>query len=188
MRSGEPLGIIFRIKNEKCRVSKSLRENGITEFKVIGIRPYGDKMIHAVEIREGINKVRMLESEGCELCELLSSTKALLISATMRNDDMRCEVILPNRQALRKLSSALKTYKGFKIISIVKRDRMLTRRQEEVLLTAVRMGYFDFPRRIRTRELAEMLGMSEASLTEVLRRAMRKLVMEYYGDLLIEGK
>jgi predicted DNA binding protein len=184
MRKGEPLGIIFRVKNEECKVSELLRENGVKEFKIIGIRPYGDKMIHAVEIREGTNRVRMLESEGCGLCKLLSSTKAFLISANMRNDEMRCEVILPSRQTLRKLSSALKSYKGFRIISIVKRGRMLTERQEEVLLTAVRMGYFDFPRRIRTRELADMLGMSQASLTEILRRAVKKLVMEYYRDLM----
>jgi len=188
VRDGEPLGMIFRVKNEKCRVSELLKENEITEFKIIGIRPYGDKMIHAVEIRSEMGKVRVFESEGCELCKLLSSIRAFLISANMRNDYMRCEVILPDRQALRKLSSALKAYKGFKIISIVKRTPMLTERQEEVLLTAMRMGYFDFPRRTRTRELAGMLGMSQASLTEILRKAIRKLIIEYYRDLLMEGK
>jgi|GEM_PF-1430171 len=185
MSNGDPIGITFRVKNEKCRVSELLKESGMKEFKVIGIRPHNDKIIHAVEIREGgIVKVKVIESEGCELCKLLSSAKAFLISAKMREDDMRCEVILPNKQTLRRLSSHLKTYKGFRVISMVKRVPMLTERQEEVLLVATRMGYFDVPKRIRTKELAEMLGISQASLTETLRRAVKKLIMEYYRDLL----
>ncbi|TDA41909.1 MAG: hypothetical protein DSO07_02070 [Thermoproteota archaeon] len=186
MGSKEPLGMIFRVKNRECKVSRLLKENGVMEFKIIGIKPYNDKMIHAVEIHEGnITKIKMLESEGCELCRLLSSDKAFLISAKVEDDNMRCEVILSSRQAFRKISSVLRTYNGFKIISIVKGAPMLTKRQEEVLIAAVRMGYFDIPRRIKTKELAKMLGISQASLTETLRKAMKKLIMEHYRDLLV---
>lgn len=62
---------------------------------------------------------------------------------------------------------------------------MLTSRQEEVLLTALRMGYFDIPRRIKTRELASVLGMKPSTLTEILRRALRKLIVEHYGEIAV---
>ncbi len=54
----------------------------------------------------------------------------------------------------------------------------LTPRQELALSVAVRLGYYDVPRRARLEEVARGLGISRAAAMEVLRRATRKLAMQ----------
>lgn len=52
----------------------------------------------------------------------------------------------------------------------------LTERQRETLRLAVQEGYYDIPRRISTKELADKLGVSDQAVTERLRRAIVTLV------------
>ncbi len=54
----------------------------------------------------------------------------------------------------------------------------LTPRQELALSLAVRLGYYDVPRRARLEEVAQGLGVSRAAAMEVLRRATRKLAVQ----------
>jgi len=180
--------LTFKLVNRDCKVAKTLRTNGIEEFRIIGLRPIENSIRHVVEIREGPNtKIMMVDSEGCDLCKLLSSEGTFLISARMKNDNMRCQVVVRDRQASRRMISKLKTFPGFKLLAMRGGGSMLTSRQEEVLLTALRMGYFDIPRRIKTRELASVLGMKPSTLTEILRRALRKLIVEHYGEIAVRN-
>lgn len=52
----------------------------------------------------------------------------------------------------------------------------LTPNQEEVLLLAVELGYYSYPRRISLRELADALGLSVSALAERLRKAEAKIM------------
>ncbi|WP_237710106.1 helix-turn-helix domain-containing protein [Pyrococcus sp. ST04] len=52
----------------------------------------------------------------------------------------------------------------------------LTKRQAEVLLLAYKSGYFDEPRRITLRELADMLGLSTSTVKEHLRKGLKKVL------------
>lgn len=57
----------------------------------------------------------------------------------------------------------------------------LTDKQLEVLLFAYKSGYFDNPRRITLRELAQILGLSPSTVKEHLRKAERKILEELIG-------
>jgi predicted DNA binding protein len=52
----------------------------------------------------------------------------------------------------------------------------LTRKQRQALLTAYSKGYFDFPRRIKSKELANSLGISQATLAQHLRKAEKRIL------------
>lgn len=54
----------------------------------------------------------------------------------------------------------------------------LTPRQELAISLAVRLGYYDVPRRARLDAVARGLGISRAAAMEILRRATRKLAMQ----------
>lgn len=54
----------------------------------------------------------------------------------------------------------------------------LTEKQFEVLLFAYKSGYFDNPRRVTLRELAQMLGLSPSTVKEHLRKAQKKILEE----------
>ena len=47
----------------------------------------------------------------------------------------------------------------------------LTARQKEILIAAKKMGYYEYPRRTRSEDLAQMFGISKASTIEHLRKA-----------------
>lgn len=53
---------------------------------------------------------------------------------------------------------------------------LLTPRQREVVLRALKAGYFGFPRRTSLTTLAERLSIRPSSLSKILRNAMNKMV------------
>ncbi|MCO6042050.1 helix-turn-helix domain-containing protein [Thermococcus alcaliphilus] len=57
----------------------------------------------------------------------------------------------------------------------------LTEKQLKTLLVAYKSGYFDNPRRITLRELAQILGLSPSTVKEHLRKAERKILEELIG-------
>lgn len=97
--------------------------------------------------------------------------------------------VLGTKRSLAKLMASL-THRGVKYevteISKVKRHRVLTTRQEWLLRSAFEMGYFDYPKRIHTRRLAGLLGVSAPTLHESLRKTQRRLIEEHFeGDGLV---
>jgi predicted DNA binding protein len=56
---------------------------------------------------------------------------------------------------------------------------LLTPRQKEIVREAIRLGYFDFPRKIDLTELARRLSVKPSTLSEILRRAEGKIAKYY---------
>jgi predicted DNA binding protein len=42
------------------------------------------------------------------------------------------------------------------------------------------MGFFDYPRKINMEELSRKLGISPSTLSEMIRRGIRKLLMYHF--------
>ncbi|AEH39238.1 helix-turn-helix domain-containing protein [Halopiger xanaduensis] len=59
------------------------------------------------------------------------------------------------------------------------RPREMTEAQQEALVTAHKMGYFDTPRTATMADVADELGVASASLSERLRRAQNHLIAEF---------
>jgi hypothetical protein len=54
----------------------------------------------------------------------------------------------------------------------------ITVRQEQVMRKALELGYYDYPRKIRQKKLAEACGVSSSALSELLRRAERNMIVD----------
>jgi hypothetical protein len=52
----------------------------------------------------------------------------------------------------------------------------LSNKQREVIVAAYRLGYFNFPRRIKSAELATALGIAQSTLAQHLRKAEKKIL------------
>lgn len=57
----------------------------------------------------------------------------------------------------------------------------LTPRQQQVLRAAVEMGYFENPKRVRLHDLGKLLGMDKSTVSEVLRRAQKRVLETALG-------
>ncbi len=56
----------------------------------------------------------------------------------------------------------------------------LTPRQKEVLALAVALGYYEVPRRMNLRDLADRVNLSPAAVSELLRRGERLIILSYF--------
>ena len=61
------------------------------------------------------------------------------------------------------------------------RQGELTERQRTVVMHALRAGYYEWPREVKSEELASQLGISRATLHEHLRKAERQLLSDALG-------
>jgi len=96
-------------------------------------------------------------------------------------EDIMWRLLMKQSQSLQPLIERLEGI-GLKvgILSIAKLGRIdrLTTRQEEVLRASIDLGYFDYPRRLSLKRLAEAIGVAPGSLSETLRRAEKNAVSE----------
>ena len=53
----------------------------------------------------------------------------------------------------------------------------LTDHQEKTLWIALKLGFFEFPRKIHMKELADKLGVSLSTLSETLRRGLKNMLV-----------
>ncbi len=54
----------------------------------------------------------------------------------------------------------------------------LTEKQQTVLLSAYKMGYYDIPRRVTTEEIAKKLGLVDSTVVEHLRKAEQRIIKQ----------
>jgi len=57
---------------------------------------------------------------------------------------------------------------------------VLTENQERIFWLAFKGGFFDYPRKIGLSELSGKLGISPATLSEIMRRGSRRLLEHYF--------
>ena len=56
----------------------------------------------------------------------------------------------------------------------------LTGKQELVVKVAFDLGYFDYPKKISVREMAEIFEVSPATINEEIRKGVKKILKEYF--------
>lgn len=73
---------------------------------------------------------------------------------------------------------------SFQAVSVHQRGVLgnLSRRQREMLLAAKAEGYYDYPRRVRSEDLARKMGIKKSTLIEHLRRAENRLIQEVLAE------
>ncbi|MEM0373912.1 MAG: helix-turn-helix domain-containing protein [Sulfolobaceae archaeon] len=116
-----------------------------------------------------------------KLMEIMS--KYMIIRGDLIQGVIRWSIILNGyeelRRLLRELSEGGYNVKVLKVVKLSKKE-LLTPKQERILLVALEAGYFDYPRKVGLRELARELNMSPSNLLEIIRRAEKKVILNYF--------
>lgn len=123
--------------------------------------------------KESVDKILKLQKKGLVIFEKGTFDGLSIVLFVTCEDSLLSEVI----------STLKEVYKG-SVLSVEEytpEDTLLSKlskRQREVLLLAYKSGYFDNPRKVTLRDLADMLGLSVSTVKEHLRKAQRKILEE----------
>lgn len=120
----------------------------------------------------------------CDICRILTDADVFLISAeTKSGGKVEWTLVLSDKEVLKDIFDHLKK-KGVvaELVKLTKIDdkESLTERQDKIAHVAFERGYFDYPKRISLRELARMFDVSPSTLSEILRKGQRKIVLDYF--------
>ncbi|HJX05019.1 MAG TPA: helix-turn-helix domain-containing protein [Thermoplasmata archaeon] len=120
----------------------------------------------------------------CEICRILTDAEVFLMSAESKGDGkVEWTLVLTEKEVLKGIFDKLKD-KGVQadLIKLTKIDdkESLTERQDKITHVAFERGYFDYPKRISLRDLAKMFDVSPSTLSEILRKGQRKIVLDYF--------
>ncbi len=153
-----------------------------------------DKMVEEIRVHPSVGRVQIKDRQRgtvsffvdvirCRACRVLITSKAFMVYPVgIKKGRMKWLLITDDNRTVGKLSEKLE-----EIGCDVKIDRItplsekgvLTDRQQEIVGAAFAAGYFDFPRRIGSTRLANQLGVSVSTLSEVMRAAQRRIFAEY---------
>lgn len=202
----EPYHATIELVNKQCKGLRKLRDLGIQQYALVDIRGLpGGLTRHLVKmspkqigkIPEGaFTEIRSsgtldgeasgwFESDGCDVCSAVLTHDSFLLSGRHTGDDtLVYTFVTPSFEAFKGIVSRLEA-DGYepKVLEVAKfksMEKILTEKQEAVLWLALRMGFFDFPRKINMSELSERLGIGLSTLSEITRRGIRRLLESHF--------
>ncbi|NIW14267.1 MAG: hypothetical protein GWN31_10125 [Candidatus Thorarchaeota archaeon] len=200
-----PYHVTIEIENRQCRSLSMLKDSGIKQYSLTDIRglPKGPtrhlvrtslkaidktfrtKLSRIPDSIYGGEESAWFDSDGCDVCGAVLSQDSFLISGRHIGDfTMIYSFVAPTFKAYQQIITSLES-KGWKLkILEVGRFRsekhILTETQERTLLLALRLGFFEVPRRITMRELSDRLQVALSTLSENIRSGLRRLVEEHF--------
>ena len=121
-------------------------------------------------------------SSRCTVCKDGARSRCFLASVSVSSKESAQWTVLGNDESFKGLVGALDR-KGIQYELRLKKkledNDLLTTRQEQVLTIAFERGYFDFPKKLKLKELADDTGIRTSTLAEILRRVQKKILGEY---------
>jgi predicted DNA binding protein len=120
----------------------------------------------------------------CLGCCTMVSSETFLVDVKMDKDGLIHQRIISKdresvRQAIEKVEALGHTV-NLEKLNTLDASSYLTSHQEEILQIAYEKGYFDQPKRTDLKELSEFFGISISTMSEILRKAQKKVMEEYF--------
>lgn len=160
---------ILRAKSNLKNILKSIR----TAEDVV------KSEIFIIEPRTALGSVTV---SRCEICSTIAKSGCHVKKAITKEGMLEWEIMGSSKNIRFIMDSLLNHNFDFLIADLENlrmNKRILTAKQEKVLRLAYELGYFDFPRRVSLKEIAEKAGSNISTVSEILRRAVKNLIKSY---------
>ncbi len=175
--------IKLKMETEKPRYCIA-KDNGIYIVKHI-VR--GKKGIRAlVDIKYPSKRsVIVVDEHPCPLAAKFLDSGCIILSAKVFEKKVVWD-ILCGKDAFLKLMDEINDDKSYRIIekkNFLKKDNVeynITYSEYVTLKKALDMGFFECPKKITLEELAKELGVSKSTLSNCIRRGLKKVLMQYF--------
>jgi predicted DNA binding protein len=175
---------------------REMDEGGCRNLVEIGIPPeQEDHVRHDMDINPTVDAMDLdtvepgvlkgiVTTNVCLGCCRMVGSETFLVEVKMDEDGRIIQRIISKdretvRQAMDKLEALGHDVTLMKLTTL-EPDMYMTGYQEDVLMIAYERGYFDSPRKTDLKELASMFGVSIATMSEILRKAQRKVMAEHF--------
>lgn len=184
--------ILSQVTN-KWNVSFAVNsEELIDDGKVRFVLDAGDRIEEIEAAFEASNEVtalnRVKESRlavtkhACGALPIIRENHGMLEGRDQVSGDQRVfDMVVYRRQDLRNIIeelASISTVKLGRLTPYLEPESMLSERQSEVISTALRRGYYEWPRKTDAETLAGELGIAHSTLLEHLRKAERALLSD----------
>ena len=187
-----------------CKPAES--KNGIRQLVEVTSDPEGlEKIVKEVRGSPLVKEAYIVETKkGKMIGSLLTSSvfcgmvmgsnafcrTCLFQSKSKPDGTVEWTLAFTGREALTGLLDRLKEEKVevkiLRLASVADVDT-LTSHQRNIVEIALEEGYFDYPRRITLRQLARKVGVSASTVSEVMRRAEKKILSAYGRPSAVPG-
>jgi predicted DNA binding protein len=156
-------------------VSFTVLEKIISDIEGIEIVNTGDITRNRVVLTVGVDK--------CDICQAILSSGCFLTSAWTKGDRIVWRFISPKKEYIKKIAESLTdlniNYTLTRLQNLDERE-CLSLKQEMVIRIALEKGYYDIPQRIGIKEIANEVGISKATVSELLRRGTKNLIKAHF--------
>ena len=125
-------------------------------------------------------------TRSCTPCRIITGSGAFMVSGRLSGFRFMEYRFISDEVSFKKVIKAFSSLGIRYSIKKVTRYRskgILTEVQERALLIALKSGFFDYPRKVTLEELARSIGVSPSTLSEILRRGLKRLVEYYYEEI-----
>ncbi|MCL4344892.1 MAG: helix-turn-helix domain-containing protein [Candidatus Thermoplasmatota archaeon] len=194
-----PIEAVIEVERDDCKITEAIMSmNGVRSISRLKIEP--EETLHSVEkdsfddrdmiilrrlsskvAKAGQNKV-WVYGKSCSACNAMALSDAVVLSSrSIDRKRVHFRVLLQSRGSLRKLMRDLEA-RNLKPRIIEGPDEIkneMSEREFSVLKMCYDLGYFENERDASLTEIAKIMGISTSSLSETLRRAMKKIVKDY---------
>lgn len=160
-----------------------VRSEGAQPRDVEGLVGSANGVVGAKFLRsfDGSSLIGLVRTSRC-MCALSGIPLRKVIGVSEDERGVRVRVLLDEPSELNDLIREV-TARGFRpsieeVVQLRESERLprLKPKQEQLLLAALELGYYEVPKKVGTRELADLFGVSPRAVSEVLRRAHKRLV------------
>ena len=180
------------VKVHDCTPFREGGAQGLIEIDALDVEP--DKIIKELLSHADVLRVHLAHSEGRKIVVSVVAREWVACSTILKSDCylrdanvlpegvVEWRIFTPGEGTLKEILRNLKEA-GCEVELVGKRRAesadILTKRQLMVVQKALELGYFDYPRGISESELARRMKIALPTLSEILRRAEKKMT-EYY--------
>ena len=127
----------------------------------------------------------VVKTRKCPASSIMEGLRCIVKQHEVNADgSSRLTIIAPDSGTLKKVIKRMEKM-GYDVKVLMTTSRLeaaITAKQKRIVQLAFEHGYFDYPRRVRQRELAKLCGLSSSSLSEILRRAEKGAVKAYLAQ------
>ena len=124
-----------------------------------------------------IGNIIKIHIKSAFLKKIEQKEMTILYPTILENGMHKIEFLI-NKIQLESLKNGLKNITILKITDSYKTETTITKRQKEILWKAYSFGYFKYPREITLTNLAKLLKISKATLSQTLRTVENKAIKQ----------